>query len=243
MWWAGSKPHDVYLGSRGFAVCKGAEKVMVRSVEDVDGSFQLLAGWLAEAQPRQRLRVWLSGGLCRPFMVSAVPGVTSREDWQRVAAAMAPMQCGLPAPCRVWLSPLERNGHARVAVALEEAVSARLIDAVVAARRKHRIVSIRPWWSQVLRQALQREPAVPVLAVRDCDALTVLAGSGNQFDSATTLSPVFDAEAAGAALVRMLMTADVTTEQTLQAQLSLTMDRAEPGNAAAPLAVLTGWSR
>jgi hypothetical protein len=241
--WFSATPYDVYVGSRGFAVCRGVEKLHARWVADLRESLQALATWLSEDEAKRKLRIWLSGGLCRPFLVSSVPGISGEEEWRRIATAMAPMQCGLEPPCRVWLSPPEKKGHARVAVALEEAVLTRLLEVVQAAARKHRIASIRPWWSEVLRLALQREPAAPVLAVRDCDALTVLVGSGQQFDSAATLSPVFDAETAEAALARMLMTADVAAEQGLQAQLSLTMDHIEPGKAAAPLAALTEWSR
>jgi len=241
VWWVGSKPHDVYLGTRAFAVCRGADKLAVQSVEGSDAVFGAFAGWLAEGGPRRRLRLWLSGGLCRPFIVPVVPGVSSEQEWQQVAAAMAPAQCGLQGACRVWLSAPDKKRNARIAVAVQETLLQRLHETVDSAACKHRIASIRPWWSEVLQHALQREPTLQVLAVQDCDALTVLAGAGEGFDSASTLTPVFDTETAEAALARMLLMADVAPGQDLRARLTLN----GAGHAAASMALgpLAEWSR
>ena len=85
MWWAGSKPYDVYLGTRAFAVCRGVEVQHVQAVAGQHAGIEALGAWLSKGQPRRRLRVWLSGGLCRPFIVREVPGVSGEAEWQRVA--------------------------------------------------------------------------------------------------------------------------------------------------------------
>lgn len=241
MWWVGSKPHDVYLGTRGFAVCMGTEKLVAHSVSELEAALTALSAWLKESKPKQALRLWLSGGLCRPFLLHALPGVSGEDEWRRVAAAMAPAQCGLRSPCRIWLSPPRKGADNRVAVALEEPLLQRLQSIAATSRQKHCIVSIRPWWSELLRQAMLREPGLAALAVHDCDALTTLAGESGRFEFATTLSPVLDVETAESALARTLLTIDSSPAKALCATLQLDETGASDGRA--PLAVLTGWSR
>jgi hypothetical protein len=250
VWWAGSKVHDLYLGTRRLAVCQGMQNLLMQGTADLDASFSTLAGWLADTRTALRLRVWLSGGLCRPFLLPAVAGLSRGEELSRAAGAMASERCGLPGPCRVWRasSPRPSPEAGEVAVAVQEALLQRLEEAVYQAGRKHRIMSLRPWWSDLLRQALQRDPALPMLAVRDCDALTLLAGTGNHFDMATTFSPVIDDDAAQAALARATLTASVAAEAVLRATLRLqppgsaTQAASQPPTAMPPLACLTQWS-
>jgi hypothetical protein len=241
VWWVGSRPNDVYLGTRMFAVSRGSESLLAERVSGVDGALAVFDAWLRDGEPKRRLRLWLSGGLCRPFIVPPVPGVIGQEEWMRVVTAMAPAQSGLPGPCRVWLSDSKGTGENRVGVAIEESVWRCAQEVVQGAGRKHRLVAIRPWWSEVLRAALKREPQLPLLAVQDCDALTVLGGAEVRFDTATTLTPVVEAEAADAALARMLMTAEVAAGQELRARLHA--EHKDAGAEDLALAPMTEWSR
>ena len=216
MWWAGSKAHDVYLGTRAVAVCLGDEVVLgPKAVEGLPAGLAVLSSWLAEAGSRCRLRVWLSGGLCRPFIAPAVPGVKTRAEVRQVAESIAAQRTGLTGECHVWLDHGKLH-EACVAVAVHRASLQQLQDCVGPKPYQHRIISIRPWWSEVLRTQLRRHAEIPAMAVQDCDSLTVLAGAGQSFEMATTLAPVTDCETADAALARILLSAGV------EAQVSVT---------------------
>jgi hypothetical protein len=241
VWWVGSRPHDVYLGTRGFAVCAGDGKPVWQETGRLQAGLDAFVAWLGQVDAKAKLRLWLSGGLCRPFVMQAVPGVSGEAEWQRVAAAMAPMQTGLAGPCEVWLSKSAQRKTARVAVAVEQQLLQRLQALVEDAGTRHRLISMRPWWSEVLRAALLRDAALPALAVQDCDALTVLAGTGDGFDTATTLTPIADCESAHAALARWLLTADVAADRMLRAQLA--PYPAQAPHAAGAFSAFTHWSR
>lgn len=244
MWWVGSRPHEVYLGTRGFAVCKGDGEPVWQETDSLRAGLDTFAAWLGQVEPKSKLRLWLSGGLCRPFVMQAVPGVSGDAEWQRVAAAIAPAQTGLAGACEVWLSKSGQRGAARVAVAVEQQVLQRLQALVEGAGGGHRLVSTRPWWSELLRVALLRDATLPALSVQDCDALTVLAGDGEGFDTATTLTPIADRESADAALARWLLTAEVAADRMLRAQLAPDVAQApRESSTSSALGALTHWSR
>lgn len=212
MWWAGSevlrrKGHDVYVGTRAFAAFLGPERVLARAVPDVDGALRELHEWLANSPRRLRLRVWLSGGLCRPFIMAPVPGVRGAAELKRVAAVLASRQTGLDGDCVVWLDRGNLQSS-RVAVAVQRISLDRLHQtAGGAAGRRHHIVSIRPWGADLLRSVMQRDAQTPVVAAQDCDSLTVLVGRGGEVSVASTSTPVVDRQAADAALARFLLSA------------------------------------
>jgi hypothetical protein len=240
VWWAGSKAHDVYLGTRAFAASRPGEPLHWQDVDGLSGSLDAFKAWLTQAPPRQRLRVWLSGGLCRPFLLPQTAGVQGEAEWQRVAGAMAPAHTGLNQPCAVWLSKGKHVAGARVAVAVEQPLLQQLQELVPTAGR-HRLLSIAPWWSEVLRVAVKRDAALPALAVQDCDALTVLAGADSGFTAATVLTPIADAQAARAALTRWSLTADVDSERTVQARL--VREQNASAQHAGAFGAWTDWSR
>jgi hypothetical protein len=194
------------VGSRALAVCRGAEPLLAEPVADVGAGLQLLVDWLTNAPPKQRLRVWMSGGLCRPYRLAPVAGVRSEAELRRVAPAIASRQSGLEGVCRVWMDG-GKPGETRTCVV----VQARTVDGVLRAVPNvggHRVLSIRPWWAEVLRSVLERAPQSSSVATHDCDSLTLLGGLGAGFDVATTLTPVVGRDAADAALARMLLSAD-----------------------------------
>jgi hypothetical protein len=240
VWWAGSKPEDIYVGGRALAVCRGQERLVVRTTGSFEESFSTLAEWCAQRpQGRGKLRVWLSGGLCRPFLAPALEGLDDVNEQQMALEAMAPMQTGLTGPCAVWRDG--KKGEAsglRPCAAVSGEVLLRLEEALAAHWK--RVISISPWWTALLGRALKEDKTLSLLTVRDCDSLTVLAGSKCSFSLATTIAPVQNDDAAAAALSRLLLTLNTDHGERRQARLRLDPD--EVGSEGAPLAALVGWS-
>ena len=46
MWWAGSKTHDVYLGTRAIAVCQDSERLQAQAVDGFEAAIAALREWL-----------------------------------------------------------------------------------------------------------------------------------------------------------------------------------------------------
>lgn len=245
MWSVGTKAHDVYLGSRAAAVCTGDEALLSHAATDFEEALAVLSSWLQEAPARRKLRVWLSGGLCRPLIVPSVPGIRGELELQRMASALAPQHTGLMGPCRVWVDTA-RGDVSRVAAAMQESRLEQLL-ALLNATGRHSVVSIRPWWADMLRAALKRDPELRALATQDCDSLTVLVGEvgkNGTFALVTTLAPVVDRDTADSALARLLLSSDVEQGQEVVGRLLLqSRDVAETPKIDAALSPLTEWSR
>jgi hypothetical protein len=109
------------------------------------------------------------------------------------------------------------------------------------ADRRLRILSIAPWWAEVLRAALKRESRVSAVAIHDCDSLVLLSGQGEAFESATALTPILDADAAGAALARQLLSRDVAQGQEMVVRLL--PSGASSARVGMALSGLAEWSR
>lgn len=229
---------DVYLGSRALLVADGAGTPLhaqgIEGADGVDGfdgfeeAVTALETWLGDRADRPRLRLWLGGALARPFLFKPAAAVRSTDEALRIARALAPERTGLAAPCEVWL---DGGADAGIAVALPTVVRERLLR-LAAGGRPARVAAIRPWWSEPLRAGLARDAATTVVAVQDCEALTVLAGAGGAFTVATTLAPLPAREAAGAALTRLLLAHDVPAGPELVVRLQMQMPRVERGEAA-----------
>ena len=233
-----SSAHHLYVGSRCVALFDAQSRLWAQAVDGVDAALAALRERLQQNERPLRLRVWLSGGLCRPFVMPPVPGVKGRSELQRVAAAMAPQSCGFSGECSAWVDD-GRNGAPRLAVGLQQSTLQALLEAI----GTHRAVSVRPWWAELLRAAVAREAALPALAVQDCDSLTVLTGNGDGFATAATLSPIVEREAADAALARLLLSTDVAPGQELVARLSPLHEAAAPAELSVALASHAELSR
>jgi hypothetical protein len=211
VWWAGSKVHDVYLGTRAVAVCEGAQVLVAEPADNFDAALAAFSAWLASAQGRLRVRVWLSGGLCRPFIVPDVQGVKAHAERLKVASALAAQQTGLVGECQVWLEQ-RKTPEASIAVAVQKDRLSQILDVMAPTSRRAKLLSIRPWWSEALRHAVRTHPQVAVLGVQDCDSMTVLVGQGVRYEAASTYSPVTDAPTAQSVLTRALMARDGAEE-------------------------------
>ena len=215
MLWAGSKPRDLYLGTRVLAICDGADVLLSAPAQGFEAGVVQAQVHLANAPYTGHLRVWLSGGLCRPFLLPALPGVHGAAETLRVATKLASERTGLGSDCRVWLDA-PRLGEARVAVAVAQATLDRVKQGL---GTRWRIESIQPWWAEVLQLALARKLRPVAVGVQDCDSLTVLIGREGGFSVATTISPLLDEAAADSAFTRTLMSANVERDEALRARL------------------------
>ena len=81
--------HDLYVGSRCLALFEAQSRVWAQAVSGIDEALGALADRLKAQERKLRLRVWLSGGLCRPFLMPAVEGVKGSAELQRVAEEVA----------------------------------------------------------------------------------------------------------------------------------------------------------
>lgn len=243
MWSGGSKVSDVYLGTRALAVCEAGASVLATDVESFEAALGGFAQWLDAVPSRRRLRLWLSGGLCRPFIVPSVQGVANESEIQTVASALAPQHTGLTGPCTVFV---ERNAVSApvVAVAVQEDRIRRIHDLMASAARKPKLLSIRPWWAEVLRHSLVHEPTLAALGVQDCDSMTVLIGrEAGRFETAATYSPITDQGTAQSVLMRALLSADVAENGELVGRLVLQCQSGAEGFVGLALGPLAEFSR
>ncbi len=232
MLWAGSKPRDVYLGTRALAICDGSDVLLSAPAQAFEAGVVQAQVHLANAPYTGRLRVWLSGGLCRPFLLPELPGIHGAAETLRVASRLASERTGLGTECRVWLDA-PRRGEARVAVAVAQDTLDRVMQGLGS---RWRIESIQPWWAEVLQLALSRKVKPVAVGVQDCDSLTVLIGREGGFSVATTISPLLDDAAADSAFTRTLMSANVDPDEALRARL--VMGGSAPGTAPCSLGSL-----
>jgi hypothetical protein len=209
VWWVGTLL-DVYLGTRGVAICRDTTREWSAVCNDVDDGIRKLRARLEESGGRLRIRLWLSGGLCRPFLVPVIGGVRNVAEALRIAEAMAENATGLQGPCKVWVEAGQPSAS-RVAVAL----SATVLSAGLGLSTGHRcrVVSVRPWWSEVLRSAMRRNPRPTAISVQDCDSVTIFIGESGSFDVASTVAPVHDAESAQTAFVRAAVSSNVNRHE------------------------------
>jgi len=203
VWWVGSSVTDVYLGTRMVALCQPGRRTLSEAVPDFGQALVVAKRWLERKAPRTRVRVWLSGGLCRPFLVDPLPGVRNAQEAETVVAALAPQRTGLEGTCTVWLEG-KHAGLQRVAAAVSSGTLEQILAAFRGAGR--RVASIRPWWASALHSVLMNRDQTPsALGVLDCDSVTLLMGTGGEFEMAMSLAPIVDVDSARSALRRAMM--------------------------------------
>lgn len=215
MWLVGAKAHDLYLGTRLVALCEGQRLIARQPVPDAAAGLALAAEWLSAQAPRAALHVWLSGALCRPFVVGYVAGLRGQDEIHRIIQAQAQRALGRQDRCRVWQERAAQQGQ-RIAVAAGESWLEQIEQTMRSLKRS--VKSIAPWWAEVLsnyaadntaKPTNSKHPGMQVLAVRDCDSLTILAGRGRGFALVRSVAPVDDAASARSALSRLLLSQDM----------------------------------
>jgi hypothetical protein len=141
---------------------------------------------------------------------------SNAHEMQKIAVSLVPAQIGWSEPVVVRVDTARGEGHA-VAVA----VKARTLDELRhVLGERCRIISIQPWWSQVLRVSLKEKPHAECLAVQDCDSVCVIAGEGRTIQSASVTSPIDDRTAAEAAIARLRFAQGIAS-QPVHARLNL----------------------
>ena len=188
MWWAGSEPVDhLYLGTREVAWCNSVGMQHMSLASGLMEGLAVIGKPLAAQRPwlRKRLRLWWSGGLCRPFLLEPPANVASEDELLRLATALAPKRSALNEPCRVWMDT-DVEGK-RLVVAVAEATW--LACAQMTERAGWQVASAGPWWAEALRIGMVDGP-IDAISVRDCDSVTALSGADESFERAITYSPI-----------------------------------------------------
>jgi len=251
VWSVGNKKQvDIYLGSRALWITQDEQCLRRQKVGGFDEALNALHEWQSQAD-QSKVRIWLSGGLCRPFVLPDVSGVKDVSELKAIAQSIATSQTGLEGVCDIWLdlpnTPLHRlwsvlgldsikplwrlQGQAMIGAAIQSNTLSALHSALSGGGdvgKGATVVSIAPWWADALRHAVKHSPKPKVLAIQDCDSLTVLVANQPSdgaskpqpgFVRATTFSPVFDPSSVDAALKRWLLSTDLAQEDVLQARL------------------------
>lgn len=266
MWWAPwacAERFDLYLGLRLVAACKG--EVVVAAVDPstegrmspssdsatspahvgaqplIDSEYvSTLAAFarVAAGLPvRPRLHVWLSGELCRPFLVPSTLDLNSPAEEEAVVRRLAARAMQHERPLRIWLShgprAMKRRPGGRAAMVIGAAVEERLLRDISSALGPRRARIIAPWWAaaaDMLTRPREREAAGlqssatqgrnNYLAARDSDGVTVLAMQSDSILKATTLSACYDAPSSRAALARYALGQEDFEQEPLWVELT-----------------------
>jgi hypothetical protein len=199
VWWASRASVDVYLGSRLTAVALAGSPIAHQPVDGLSAALNAAIHLMgSETQPR-RLNLWLSGGLCRPFLLPERSALKSPTEVRELAMGVAPQRTGLASECEVWLD--DKNPLSPV-VAVERAV----LEEIKRTFATHwRRAAVRPWWSNVHRMAIAEVAGIVAFGLQDCDSVTVLTGRGEEFTWAGVSSPVFDKTTGNAAWARAMV--------------------------------------
>lgn len=197
MWLAGSKALDVYLSTRSLRVANGGELLVDSMAEGFESAISILCEWLESQNNKHRLRIWLSGGLCRPFLMKIPEGVKATEELITIASANATEATGLAPPCTVRIS-----GKTSEAKIMAVATSSHVLGGL----QSLRAMSIRPWWAAALSSALNESPNLNSISIQDDDSVTLLVGKDESYQLAATVSPVVDQPTAQGALTRLMFT-------------------------------------
>lgn len=220
MWWAGDRL-DAYVGTRQVALCAGARLLHCEGVVSADEAVDRVHDWLPSRRPR--LRLWLSGALCRPFLLRSPSQFRGPGELDAAAELLARRALD-GAAARFWLAPLQRGASACLGAAAAEDRLAALEDRL-ASRIRGRI-GIGPWWGEGPRLAqVPAGGAASAVIVRDCDSLTWLAGTDRAWLDVRTAAPIDD-DAVEATVQRWRL----STELVLDAAVRIGLARA-PGAA------------
>lgn len=224
MWSVGSEPAQVYIGRTTVGVwAPGTPPCDVRweAVASAQEGWQRALTLLSELElktRRRRVAVWLSGALARPFMFEPVQGLRRRSEAIQIAAGLAPEATGLEGPSEVWMDDWSPQ-RASLAIAFDRGLRTDLEAA--ATQQGIRLMSLRPWWTRALNEALAHASTdLRLLAADEPDSMTLICGVDGQFGSASSFSPKPEPSQTAAVLTRALLGADATAAQAARAVLS-----------------------
>lgn len=237
MLWAGADHVDAYVGTKLVAICKPREQLVVWSADASCGASELIHRWGQDQQRPLKIRIWLSGGLCRPFLLPPIAR-SSADELRKIAASLIPAQIGWSEPALVRVDMPSVRGDSTVGVAVKNRTIEELTRALGAGR--HRPVSIQPWWGRVLRAALAIRPDADCLVVQDCDSVCLIAGERRSIRTASVVTPIADHTAAEAAIARLRFSQEITSKP-MYARLALGVSESADGDSARPFGSLVEW--
>ncbi|WP_457356462.1 hypothetical protein [Roseateles sp. P5_D6] len=176
------------LTRTGWAVCQDGSLLHAETALAQSDVISSLQQWLRRHGAGRwwapsRATIYLSGALCRPFLLPELPPLSPAERQLAIDAA-AKARTGFSEPVQIWLSPVMNEGAiAGGAHQVGAAIPLQQLRELLASFRKLtrvRLVSVQPLWRLALKVALSGErdghDAPDMLLVRDPDSVTVLAG-------------------------------------------------------------------
>ena len=121
-------------------------------------------------------------------------------------------------PSEVWMDDWSPQ-RASLAIALDQSLQTNVEAA--AKEQGIRLMSLRPWWTCALNEALaDASTDLRLLAVDEPDAMTLICGSERQFSSVASFVPKPEPSQTDALMTRTLLAADATAVQGVRAVLS-----------------------
>ncbi|MDH0867072.1 hypothetical protein [Mitsuaria sp. GD03876] len=206
-----------YAGEGAVRLAQGGVLMASARVDGREAALAALAAGWKDVPAGTRLRVAVSGAVCRPYLLPEVEGVTGEADWAAIAASLVEESTGLPSDSPVWLDAGQASPRLAVAI---DAAWLRGLESLAG----RRLESVRPWWAMAIdaaRAASASATASPSpaagaaggrhgLAVADSEALVLLLAEGDTYRVAQTYT--LDGEPADAVLNRALVTHDWPAE-------------------------------
>jgi hypothetical protein len=171
---------------------------------DVSDWKPLMRQVLTRLDGRVRLRIWLSGDLCKPFMAPASANLRTAEEHDRVVRRAAARAVNHDRTLRIWVERPKRgqandDTQPRIGAAIEE----QLILDLTAAIKPHKLLAIGPWWSAAVNVLDSANPGTEQLvAARDSESLTVAHWQSGRIRNVVALPTGLDERASRAALAR-----------------------------------------
>lgn len=182
MWWAGDRL-DAFLGTRRVVLARGEAIVDDAGTSAFEDGLDCLVHWLDSGPRRPRLRLWLSGDLCRPFMLRDPASLRSAAELDAASEALA-RHAFDGQTVRWWLQEPHRAPHCLGAAAASSVVQA--CESVLQRKLVGRL-RVSPWWAEASRLPLE---GCRGWVVEDCDSLTLLAVDGDRVADVRTASPI-----------------------------------------------------
>ncbi len=221
---------DIYLSDTEVALQDDAGALWRDAAGSTPQAIAALASRL-ESMASRRVRVWLGAALCRPVCLAPLAGGLSRREGLHVMEQDAIARSGLVPPCRVSIDVADPAGDVLTVVVQDDVLSA--VDRALASHGL-RAISIRPWWAQVLAEALRARPALRALGVSEGTAMTILTGDGRQFSGAHAVCPLESAEAGAAAFARSLIAGMIPDADALGVRLDWSLQNSDARRRAFP---------
>jgi hypothetical protein len=184
VWWAGDRL-QAYLGHGRVALVRAEEVVLDVGVQSVDEAVSSLVDAVAKSNTRPRLTVWLSGGLCRPFLLRSSRGLRGASEIDAAASALAAALMTPGSPPRIWLDAPRGPDKACLGAAAEESLVADLEDRLLPLVRGR--MRVAPFWLDALRGA---GSAAASVSVEDSDSLVALQEQSGAVSMVRSVAPI-----------------------------------------------------